>query len=129
MDIKIIADKRCANINKDIACENKDIEQAVDLLNMLDGKQHTLLSIERHDGWELHIGGGPDWFIVTAVSSSGKNLTLLNLGGDDSDTIELCAGGQFADFPKSIVVGKEMAKDAVLNFYEENEKILDWEYE
>ncbi|MCX4030268.1 hypothetical protein H0A36_28915 [Endozoicomonas sp. SM1973] len=105
------------------------MEKAVSLLNTLDGQMHTLLCVERNDNWQLQIGGGPDSFVVTAIDPTEKNLTLLNFDGDDDEFVELCTGGQYAEFTTSIVVDKNTAILAIEKYYNGDEENLDWEYE
>jgi hypothetical protein len=125
--MRFIFDNRVGNLNKDIVCEDCSVDKALMALNELDGERHTLLSLERPDGWQLCVGGGPKGFIVTLSSQSGKNLTLLNVFGNDEEAVELCAGGQFSDFPLSIVVDKDLVAKAIASFFEKNEKKLEWD--
>ena len=128
--MKLTLDNRTGNLNRDTECDNCDREVLIEYLNKLNGNNHTLLSIEREDSSRLDVGGGPNCFIVSCTTSNDENLTLLNLLASNSmETIELCVGGQFADFPKPIVVNKETAINAVLSFSDKNEQDLDWDKE
>lgn len=127
--MKLVIDNQNRNLNDDIVINDCQKDKALDMSNMLDGHKHTLLSLERSDKSRLYVGGGADWCIVTCTTAKNENLTLVNLHGEEDETIELCAGGQFADFPKSIVVNKHMATKVIDSFFEDNESYLEWEKE
>lgn len=128
--MKLVIDNRAGNLNKDTVIDECSKDKLIDTLQMLNGSNHTLLSIERKDKCRMNVGGGPLFFIVNFTTSAGDNMTLLNPEEDNSEEIvELCAGGQYAEFPKSIVVDINNAIKSVVLFYEENEKTLNWNQE
>ncbi|PWQ99703.1 hypothetical protein [Leucothrix arctica] len=127
--MKLILDNRTENLNKDMVFDESDEKRSINVLHTLNGNTHTMLSLEREDEVRLDIGGGPDFFIVTCTKKNGQGLTLLNPIKESGNTIELCAGGQYADFPVEIVVDESVASDAIISFYKKNEQSLDWEKE
>jgi len=125
--MKLIIDNRNKNQNTDLITNNSSKSNALNSLELLDGIKHTLLSLERADGWRMDIGGGDGNYIVSAVSSSTNCLTLINPDGDYTLLVELCAGGQYAEFPHNIVVTEILAKNAICNFFDKSENKLNWE--
>lgn len=125
--MKLFIDDRFANLSNDIELECHGLEQAINALESLDGQKHTLLSIDRSDGWQLCVGGGAENFVVTLSSKDDDNFTLLNCSGNGDDFVELCAGGQFSDYPANIVVSKCEACSAIRDFFDRNEMRLSWE--
>ena len=125
--MKLFIDSRVANRSSDIELECQGVEHAVAAVEKLNGCEHTLLSMERSDGWQLCVGGGGAGFIVTLSSVDDRNFTLLNPDGDDGNVVELCAGGQFAEYPRSIVVDKDEVSKAVVDFFLGKEMELNWE--
>lgn len=101
------------------------IETAYELLSQLDGERHTLLTIDNDRGQTLSIGGGPSRYVVT-LDSAEENLTLVNDADEEQDSFEICAGGQFSDFPASICVKQPSAKLAVDAFFRDEVQTLDW---
>lgn len=91
---------------------------------MLDGVQHTLFSAQCNDK-TLMIGGGDKAFVVT-LDDDNVSKTLLNPIHDRYKMIELCAGGQYAEYPVSLVVEKPDAANALKCFYTNSQESLDW---
>lgn len=125
--MKLFIDDRVANRSGDIELECHGYEQAIAALGRLNGQKHTLVSIERADGWQLCVGGGGADFVVTLSSQYDENFTLLNPSGDDGSVVELCAGGQFADFSRNVFVGEVEASKTIHNFFFGKEMELNWE--
>lgn len=110
-------------------CNEEILDASVDIallwLKKLNGKERTLLNLNRLDGSNLMIGGGPSWYVV--VLEDGKNsLTLKNLNGLETESIEICAGGQYGEYPKSLCVDKDQAQQVVRKFFEGKEEFADW---
>lgn len=124
--MKLFIDDRVGNRSRDVELEHCDFEQTIAVLGKLNGKEHTLVSIERDDGWQLCVGGG-EGFVVTLSSQCDENFTLLNPEGDSGEVVELCAGGQFSEFSRDIVVDETMAAKAICKFFSGEEMELSWE--
>lgn len=125
--MRLLIDNRVGNRNADFELEGCSVEQAIMMFEKLNGKEHTLLSIERDDGWQLCVGGGREGYVVTMSSQEDENYTLLNKGCVCDDLVELCAGGQFSEFPLGIVVNETTAARAIYSFFSEGEDGLSWE--
>lgn len=111
--------------NLDIAAYISDDRSALGWLLKLDGKHHTLLSIERGDGWQLMIGGGASRYIIT-LGNGEENLTFKNSLGDESNMVELCAGGQFGEYPESLCANYDQAAHVVSLFLNGQERLIEW---
>lgn len=77
--------------------EHDDFARNID---RLDGVFHTLVAT-RTASWEIMVGGGPEWFIVTATGSdrvANALTTAVDLLADE-DTVDLTVGGQAVDYP------------------------------
>jgi hypothetical protein len=123
--MQLTADCRTGVHNQDIETANADLDLALSWLERLDGKRHTLINLERSEGSCLMIGGGPSWYVVV-FDDGKKNLTLQNTAGLEAEMIELCAGGQYAEYPKSFCVDQKQAAHAVRLFFEGNESCAVW---
>jgi hypothetical protein len=111
--------------NMDVEASISDDRSALDWLLKLDGKKHTLLSIERGDGWQLMIGGGASRYIIT-LGNGEENLTFKNSLGDESSMVELCAGGQFGEYPESLCANYDQAAHVVSLFLNGQERLIEW---
>ncbi|WP_246726324.1 hypothetical protein [Rhizobium rhizogenes] len=109
----------------DVEISDANVNEALEWLLKLNGKQHTLLSLEREDGWRIMVGGGPIRYVVI-LGNGDDNLTLENPRGKQSTIIELCAGGQFGDYSETVCVGPERAVNAVSLFFEGREQEEQW---
>lgn len=124
--MKVILDERNMNESVEKTHFNVDESEARLLLEKLNGREHTLISFYRADESVLMIGGGPDFYIINLASTDSHYYSLKNIENNSSGFIEICAGGQYADFTKDIVVSKSMADLAVKMFYMNEERSLEW---
>lgn len=118
-------DNRTGVHNRDDIILNANEHEALDNLSRLNGANHTLLGLDRTDGWHLLVGGGPTYYVVT-LDSEQETFTLKNKSGDPDKIISLCAGGQFGDFPENICVSQDQAKNAISLFFSLKEKQEVW---
>lgn len=123
--MRLTADRRNGVHNLDAEVLDADVNAALDWLSRLDGKRHTLLSVERQDGLQLMVGGGPLRYVVT-LGNDIENLALENPRGNQFTMVELCAGGQYGDYPETICVNPEQAANAVSLFFLGLEQQLQW---
>ncbi|EGP54306.1 hypothetical protein G3A56_23360 [Rhizobium oryzihabitans] len=123
--MKLIVDYRTGVHNSDVEIANADPQVTLSWLKKLDGMQHTLLNVSRLDGSCLMVGGGPLWYVVT-LDNNKQNLTLQNPDGLETEMIELCAGGQYGEYPKALCVNYEQASQAVSLFFEGKEFLMQW---
>jgi len=92
----------------DVDCKN--VAQAIGLVGRLDGKRHTMLNFDNGTGWCLTVAGGADFYVVVKSDSNQNSVTLVNEAPATTARMDLCCGGQLADFepevccPKSLVV-------------------------
>lgn len=89
-----------------------DLEHALD---QLDGRIHTMLSIQGEGEHHLAIGGGAGQYVVYATFDN-EQFWNLQRSQPASGTILLNAGGQEGDYPAEQVVTKEQARAAALTF-------------
>lgn len=126
MDAKI--DRRVGTLAEEELVRNVDVEKALELMCRLDGVQHTLLCLISDADRMMLIGGGADRFIVNRLDCGGASYTLIDVGGNISEAIEICAGGQFAEYPSNMAVGRKLVSDAIMWFFGDlaNVKSLNW---
>jgi hypothetical protein len=123
--MQLIADNREGIHNQETKIASVDKDAALNWLAMLDGNQYTLLIFERKDGWQLMVGGGPAQYIIT-LGDGASDLTFHNIAGDEAEIVELCAGGQFGEFPQSICATHEQAIQVVTKFFDGEERQENW---
>jgi hypothetical protein len=95
-----------------------DVDRVVDAL---DAKTRTLVSLYGRDGAHLSIGGGAGRYVVYALTPDDQ---LWNLHTDEDNrkgTVLLNAGGQEGDYPASQVVNKGLALQAARTFLAKGE--------
>jgi hypothetical protein len=126
--MKASLDNRIGTANEETFIDDITIDKAILLLRSLDGKKHTMLSLTRENKITLCIGGGNLFFIVTLINKSGDSKTLLKTANNTQNKmVEICAGGQFADFPDKFIVDFDVVKKVVENFYLGQEDKINWE--
>jgi hypothetical protein len=123
--MQLIVDCLSGVHNQNTEVANADADVVLSWLKKLDGKQHTLINLERSDGSNLMIGGGPSWYVVV-FDDGKKNLTLQNPIGLETEVIELCAGGQYGEYPKSFCVDQNQTEQVVKLFFDGNESHAVW---
>lgn len=123
--MQLIVDNRVGVHNQEITVASVGKEMALDWLSKLNGRQHTLLSFERQDGWQLMVGGGPEQYVIT-LSDGEDNLTFCNRDGSVTEVVEICAGGQFGEFPKNISATYKQAALIIDLFFSKNERQENW---
>ena len=123
--MKVTWEKREGVQNTDEIYDIFQVTEAIDIVSQLDGAIRTLAYFERDDGASLMVGGGKDYFVVT-FSAPGQDLTLASDDAVEGDVIEVCAGGQFGEYPAEIVCVVDQANKAVTSFIDGNEADLIW---
>ncbi len=64
--------------------------------------------------------------MITLTTFDEKNYTLININEKENEVVEICAGGQYAEYPARFVFQKLMATVAVKLFFQSKEMELDW---
>ena len=123
--MQLTVDCRTGVHNQDIEVADVGADVVLSWLKKLDGERYTLVSLERSDGSRIMIGGGPSLY-VAALDDGKRNLTLQNPAGLETEMVELCAGGQYGEYPKAICVDQKQAAQAVTLFFEGNEFYVTW---
>lgn len=123
--MKLIVDYRIGVHNNDIEITNADDQITLSWLKKLDGTQHTLINLSRSDGSCFMVGGGPRWYVAT-LDDGKQNLTLQNPDGLQTEIIELCAGGQYGEYPKALCVNHEQVSRAISLFFKGDEFLMQW---
>ena len=85
------------------------------VLDRLDARTHTIITIQGEGEQHLTIGGGAGQYVVYATFDNDQFWNLLR-SQPASGTILLNAGGQEGDYPAEQVVTKEQARAAGLVF-------------
>ena len=101
-----------------------NLNAATLLIRSLDSAERTLVCFTRNDDWVLMVAGGPTKGVVSLVDPNGVSSTLA--GEFDGPRIDLCCGGQWADFDAKFVVSLEMAETAMDLFTQNAESTLVW---
>lgn len=123
--MKLFIDKRSGVHNVETEVDKIDLHSTKEKFYLLDGNAVTLVMLERVDGWQLLIGGGPENFIVT-LSDDSTNLTFYNPKGNENNQIEICAGGQYGEYPETLCVSRDQVILVVEHFFENTERKLSW---
>ena len=123
--MQIVIDERDGVDNQDSTIVNVDKKTAISYLGRLDGQRHTLLIVERTDGTQLMVGGGEERFVVT-LNDGKQSLTLLNQAGREETVHEICAGGQYGEYPETICVTRNDTAKVIDLFFEGEEMQMDW---
>lgn len=123
--MKLTIDDRVGVHNKDIEIAPVELGEALAWLRKLDGQQYTLLSLERHDGARLLIGGGAFYFVIT-LDKAGSSFLFLNDSIYEDGTYELCAGGQYGEYLKKNCATMQQSEHIAKLFFDKNEDRLSW---
>jgi len=105
--------------------ERVDTVQACQMVASLDGKVHTMLSLDDDSGWTLTIGGGPNHFVIGKTDGDGVGWMRINPFQDTVEPIELVTGGQLSEFDADCVCTAKMAVDAIEEFFASPTAITD----
>jgi len=100
-----------------VLCSEEEIAapSVVDLdrvIDALDAKTRTLVSLYAQDGANLTIGGGAGQYVVYLSTPDEELWNLLADDPDRKSTVILTAGGQEGDYPARQVVNKQRARQA-----------------
>jgi hypothetical protein len=87
------------------------------VIEELDAKTHTLVSLYGESGAYLSIGGGAGQYVAYASTSDEQLWNLLSDSDDRNGIVLLNAGGQEGDFPARQVVDKVLALQAARVFF------------
>ncbi|GAA1633147.1 Imm1 family immunity protein [Leucobacter chromiireducens] len=83
-----------------------------DHIDALDGL-HVTLTADRIGPWDVMIGGGPEWFVLTATAGTHSVNALAFSDGRDEGTVDLTVGGQAVDYPARYVLGRDAVDAAI----------------
>lgn len=123
--MKITIDSRSGAHNQDIEIFNAEIDKALTCLRKLDGMNHTLMIIERSDSFQLVIGGGRSFYVVT-LDGGFVSKTLKNVNSVEPQTVELCAGGQYGEYPAYFCVDETQVSKIISLFFQDVETEAVW---
>lgn len=96
-----------------------DWTQVLQALDAMDGKDQTLTCLEVVNGPTLMVGGGnAGRYIVNYLVNpdTQENYVLVD-SSLDGPVVEICAGGQVAEFPAQWCVQLSLAVDACEHFF------------
>lgn len=95
--------------------DDPDFVAVNNALDELDGKSHTMLSLELASGVVLHVGGGPHAYMSQIQNGDSCILAIGSPGKEGID--QLVVGGQPSDFRSSAILSYTQARDILLVFY------------
>jgi hypothetical protein len=103
-----------------------DIEKVIDAL---DAKVHSIVSLYGKDGSHLTIGGGCGQYVVFMAVSDEEFWNLISSSDDQKDIVFINVGGQEGDFPVRQVVNKAQVRIAARTFslFGQLDSSLQWE--
>jgi hypothetical protein len=111
------ADNWHGNSSRDEETLFPSIEVIFSLIESLNARDRTIVSVVGRDGSFLTIGGGSGQYVVFA-STSDENLWNLHSGRiETEDTIPLTIGGQEGNFSPCQIADREMVANAVRSFF------------
>lgn len=96
--------------------EDVTLDQAIRLVDSLDGLVHTEVLFEINDS-TLTVSGGGGQYFVSAFTSDEESY-ILSADSASTDSIKLTVGGQPALLPRCQVVSRVHAVDAIRCFFE-----------
>lgn len=105
-----------------------DVEAAI---RALDGATRTLVVVLLDDGQRLTVAGGPARCVVE-IDVDGQHRHAVVEPCVDDEPVQLCAGGQTADFPAKLCVPRNSAIEAARAFVLEagaRSEFLTWSVE
>lgn len=116
-----------------ISCESKEYgcnseKDALIAIRNLNGKDTTLVVIEKDENNSLTIGGGNDGRYVCYVDQGLKILNLIRRVNTNG-TVCIVAGGQRGDYPEKLCADQQMVDRAASYYfrYGDVDPDLDWE--
>ena len=71
------------------------------------------------------VGGSQLCYIVTLTNES-ESLTFRNTSGNEGIVVEVCAGGQYGNFPEIFCANFEKAKNIIVLFFQGKEMQETW---
>ena len=123
--MKVILDHRSGVNNTNFITKASEVSEAIKLVSKLDGNRHTVILFEKLNGSQLIIGGGKNNFVIT-LTQNEQHLTLKSDVEANNQLIEICAGGQYGDYPNFLVQSIEQVNKTVEAFFADNECNLNW---
>lgn len=97
-----------------------EVDAALRLVDALDGRERTLVTIYR-DGGHIAVGGSAVAGLVVYVTFDGQSFHQLRSGvssapADDDDEVAVVAGGQAGNYRRRFVLDAGAAKAATSSF-------------
>ena len=120
--MEIFVDRIAADRWEGVLCDEDEIDApTIDdldrVIEALDAKTRTMVSLYGQDEQHLCIGGGAGQYVVYASMPGGQLWNLLSASDDRKDVVLVNAGGQEGDFPLRQVVDKETVLQAAHTFF------------
>ncbi|WP_322418009.1 hypothetical protein [Mesorhizobium huakuii] len=114
---KILYDNWIGNICHEREMDFPKLSDVYDVIDMLDAKTRTILSLYGRDGSFLTIGGGAGQYVVYASMSDEQLWNLHPIDAKSDRKIILNAGGQEGEYSSHQIVGKETVIQSAASFF------------
>ena len=126
---RVVADRWSGLLCDESEIHAPTVDDLVRVIEELDAKTQTLVSLYGKEGAYLSIGGGAGQYVAYASTSDEQLWNLLSDSDDRNGIVLLNAGGQEGDFPARQVVDKLRALQAARVFFETGklDSALRWE--
>lgn len=126
---RIVADRWTGVLCEEDEVFSPSIDDLDCVIEALDCKIRTLVSLYGQNDTYLCVGGGGGQYVAYASTSDGQLWNLLSNKSDCMDVVLLNAGGQEGDFPARQVVDKQQVLRAARTFLEigKLDSSLQWE--
>jgi hypothetical protein len=122
--VKFVVDRWDGNRNSPEQRTNPIWDDVEEFANLLDGRIHTQLCLERGDEAYILVGGGPDHFNVCVgirTEEREQFFTLLNPSASPEARVELVTGGQLGAFTADTIVDGRAMRGAFRTFFASGE--------
>ncbi len=113
--MQLVLDDWDGTTNRERVVSDPAFADIRDCLNKLDGKTHTLMSLELETGAAMQIGGGPDSYMSQTVN--GEFCWLAHGSVWREGELSLVVGGQRSLFETSVGLSRAQAFDILSVFY------------
>lgn len=115
--VRVSEDRRVGVRDEGIEYDTSDMARALDAISNLNGRQRTVVSLQKGH-LVLTVGGGDDgrYIAFLAVNEDEQFFNLVDREADGAKQYEVTTGGQAADFPARQCIDLQAARTAATYF-------------